>query len=77
MRRSFDSKFKARVAIEAIKEEKTIAEIANQYQVHPNQVILKYEIKQEYLLHPFYGYKRICEALNCKDNLSPISKSDC
>jgi len=38
MRRSFDSKFKARVAIEAIKEEKTIAEIANQYQVYPNQV---------------------------------------
>ena len=38
MRKSFDSKFKARIAIEAIKEEKTIAEIANQYQVHPNQV---------------------------------------
>ena len=38
MRRTFDSKFKARVALEAIKEEKTIAEIANQYQVHPNQV---------------------------------------
>ncbi len=38
MRRTFDSKFKARVALEAIKEEKTIAEIANQYEVHPNQV---------------------------------------
>jgi transposase-like protein len=38
MRRSFDSKFKARVAIEAIKEEKTIAEIAKQYQARPNQV---------------------------------------
>ena len=38
MRRSFDSKFKARVALEAIKEEKTIADIANQYEVHPNQV---------------------------------------
>jgi len=38
MRKTFDSKFKARVALEAIRELKTIAEIANQYQVHPNQV---------------------------------------
>ncbi len=33
MRRTFDSKFKARVALEAIREEKTIAEIANHYEV--------------------------------------------
>jgi transposase-like protein len=38
MRRSFDSKFKARVALEAIKEEKTLVDIASQYEVHPNQV---------------------------------------
>ena len=38
MRRTFDSKFKARVALEAIKEEKTIIEIANLYEVHPNQI---------------------------------------
>ncbi len=34
---------------------------------HVDQIMLKYEIKQEYLLHPFYGYRRICEALNRKD----------
>ena len=38
MRRTFDSKFKARVALEAIKGEKTLAEIAGRYEVHPNQV---------------------------------------
>jgi transposase-like protein len=30
--------FKAKVAIEALKEQKTINEIASQYQIHPNQV---------------------------------------
>lgn len=37
-RRKFGSSFKAKVAIEAIKEQKTLAEIAKTYQVHPNQV---------------------------------------
>ena len=30
------------------------------------QVMLKYEVKQLYLQHPFYGYRRICNALNRK-----------
>ena len=33
-----DSAFKAKVAFEAAKGEKTIAEIASIYEVHPNQV---------------------------------------
>jgi transposase len=39
-RRRFDSAFKAKVAVEAIRELKTISEIAQQYKVHPNQVTL-------------------------------------
>lgn len=34
-RRKFDSKFKAQVAIEAIKERKTLSELASQYGLSP------------------------------------------
>jgi len=38
-RKTYDDNFKARVALEAIKGEKTISEIASQHEVHPNQII--------------------------------------
>lgn len=37
-RRRFSAQFKAKVAIEAIKGQRTIAELAGQYEVHPNQI---------------------------------------
>ena len=37
-RKKFSSDFKARVALEAIRGEKTISEIASGYEVHPNVV---------------------------------------
>ena len=36
--KSYDSKFKSRVALEALRGELTVAEIAGKYQIHPNQV---------------------------------------
>ncbi|MCG6552586.1 MAG: transposase [Candidatus Magnetominusculus sp. LBB02] len=38
MKTKYASAFKAKVAIEAIKAEKTSSELATQYQVHPEQI---------------------------------------
>jgi transposase-like protein len=37
-RRNHSAAFKAKVALEAVREEKTVAESSRQYEVHPNQV---------------------------------------
>ena len=38
MRKSYNSRFKAKVALEAIKGEFSITELASKYEVHPNQI---------------------------------------
>ena len=38
MRKSHDAAFKARVALEALKGEKTMAQISSEYGVHANQI---------------------------------------
>ena len=37
-RRNHSSVFKAKVALEAVKEEQTLVELAERFQVHPNQI---------------------------------------
>ena len=37
-RKRYDNTFKAKVVLESFKNEKTIAELASDYDVHPNQI---------------------------------------
>jgi transposase-like protein len=38
-RKRYSAEFKAKVALEAIKEQKTLSELAQQYSVHANQIV--------------------------------------
>ena len=37
-RRNFDDSFKTKISLEALREEKTLPEIASEYNIHPNQI---------------------------------------
>lgn len=38
IRKTYSGKLKGKVAVEAVKEETTMAELASQYEVHPTQI---------------------------------------
>jgi len=63
-RRTFSAEFKAKIAIEAIKEEKTVSELSQIHQVHPNLIGLW---KKEFLSNAgkvFEGNKDDEEEIN-------------
>ena len=56
-RRRHDSVFKSRVAIEALKEQKTVQQIASEYEIHPAQVSEWKQIFMDNLPEVFEGRK--------------------
>ena len=47
-RRKFSKEFKAKVALEALRERETLQELARRYELHPNQIITwKKHLKEE------------------------------
>lgn len=43
-RRKIEAGLKAKIALEALREQATVADLAQRYQVHPNQVYAKKQL---------------------------------
>jgi transposase len=54
-RRSFSAEFKAKVSLEAITGEKTLAELASKYQVHSNVIATWKKQAQQGMIETFSG----------------------
>lgn len=70
-RRKFSAGFKAQVAIEALKERETLAELAKRFEVHP---VMISKWKQEFIEHGAEVFEKKKEDVNGVDVYKLYSK---
>lgn len=70
MRKSYDTSFKAKVAMEAVRNEKTLQELSQIYGVHPNQIAQwkKHVVEQVATLFERSGKDKDAEAAQEKQD---------
>mgnify|MGYP006303261149 CR=1 FL=1 len=71
-RRRFTPEFKARVALEALKEQKTLAELASQYGVHANQISAWKKELKETAPALFAGEKQLLTEESVEQKKTPL-----
>lgn len=68
-RRKFSAGFKAKVAIEALKERESLAELSKRFEVHPNMIS---KWKQEFLEHSAEVFEKKKEVDNNEVDLEKL-----
>jgi transposase len=63
-RRRIDAALKAEIALEAMRGQKSIVDLAKQYELHPNQIYAWKKQLQEYAVCVFDRHTRVFAELN-------------